>query len=325
MAFKAKTWEHDEKLVPSSVTDEGNATAEVMHARNFVWDPIGLAWVRATQAGAGGGGGAVTVADGADVAQGSRADAAWVSGSGTVIALLKKIASAGGSAVSIADGADVAQGTTTDASTASTTIGLLKAIKAAVQGTVAVSGTFWQATQPVSGTFWQATQPVSAVSLPTHGVTVADGADTAQGTTTDLSSANTVIGILKAIKAAVQGTLAVSGTFWQAVQPVSGTFWQATQPVSIAAMPSTPVTGTFWQATQPVSGAVSVSNLPTTQSVADTAQQTRNGVPVISTYDMDNRILLEQMLLELKYQTALLASLAPPSATASRPDLALLT
>jgi hypothetical protein len=48
---------------------------------------------------------------------------------------------------------------------------------------VPVSGTFWQATQPVSGTFWQATQPVS-------------------------------------------------GTFWQATQPVSGTFWQATQPVS---------------------------------------------------------------------------------------------
>lgn len=34
---------------------------------------------------------------------------------------------------------------------------------------------------------------------------------------------------------------------------VTGTFFQATQPVSIATMPSTPVTGTFWQATQPVS------------------------------------------------------------------------
>ena len=38
---------------------------------------------------------------------------------------------------------------------------------------------------------------------------------------------------------------------------VTGTFWQATQPVSIASMPSTPVTGTFWQATQPVSAAAS--------------------------------------------------------------------
>lgn len=33
----------------------------------------------------------------------------------------------------------------------------------------------------------------------------------------------------------INGTVPVSGTFWQATQPVSGTFWQATQPVSIAA------------------------------------------------------------------------------------------
>jgi len=33
----------------------------------------------------------------------------------------------------------------------------------------------------------------------------------------------------------VDGTVAVTGTFWQATQPVSGTFWQATQPVSLAA------------------------------------------------------------------------------------------
>jgi hypothetical protein len=43
----------------------------------------------------------------------------------------------------------------------------------------------------------------------------------------------------------IGSTIAVSGTFWQAVQPVSGTFWQAVQPVS----------GTFWQTTQPVSAA----------------------------------------------------------------------
>src|ERR1035437_4855164 len=55
----------------------------------------------------------------------------------------------------------------------------------------------------------------------------------------------------------VTGSVAVTGTFWQATQPVSGAFWQATQPVSIATMPTTPVTGTFWQTTQPISGAVS--------------------------------------------------------------------
>ena len=66
------------------------------------------------------------------------------------------------------------------------------------------------------------------------------------------------------------GTIGVTGTFWQTTQPVSiatmpttpvtGTFWQATQPVSIATMPSTPVTGTFWQTTQPVSGTVTIQD-----------------------------------------------------------------
>ncbi len=51
----------------------------------------------------------------------------------------------------------------------------------------------------------------------------------------------------------------------------TGTYWQATQPVSLATAPTTPVTGTFWQATQPVSGTfyqatqpVSIASMPTT-------------------------------------------------------------
>ncbi len=58
------------------------------------------------------------------------------------------------------------------------------------QATQPVSGTFYQATQPVSGTFWQATQPVS-------------------GPLTDTQ--------LRA------SAVPVSGTFWQTTQPVSGT------------------------------------------------------------------------------------------------------
>ena len=94
-------------------------------------------------------------------------------------------------------------------------------------------------------------------------------------------------------------TQAVTGTFWQTVQPISGTvavsnfpltqavtgtFWQTTQPVSVASLPlpsgaatsanqtngnqvtqvsnfplTQAVTGTFWQTTQPVSGTVSIS------------------------------------------------------------------
>lgn len=62
----------------------------------YYWDVATLEWVKGTQPAAGGGG-AVTIADGADVAQGAVADAAWVAGDGTVIAILKAIAgSAGG-------------------------------------------------------------------------------------------------------------------------------------------------------------------------------------------------------------------------------------
>lgn len=68
----------------------------VIEGRNFVYDSGSLSWIAMTQPG-GGSGGAVTVADGADVAQGSTTDAA-VQGdnSGTISAklrgLLKSIA-----------------------------------------------------------------------------------------------------------------------------------------------------------------------------------------------------------------------------------------
>lgn len=132
----------------------------------------------------GGGGGAVTVADGADVAQGTTVDAAWTSGAGTVISLLKKIASAGGSAVSIADGADVAKGTTSDpawsGSGASTIVAALKAIYAKVAGTLTtvISGSV-----AVTGTFFQATQPVSAASLPLPALAATSALQTTINTT----------------------------------------------------------------------------------------------------------------------------------------------
>jgi hypothetical protein len=74
----------------------------------------------------------------------------------------------------------------------------------------------------------------------------------------------------------VQGTVAVTGTFYQATQPVSGTVavtgaYQATQPVSLATAPTTPVTGTFWQATQPVSGTVTATGPLTDTELRATA------------------------------------------------------
>jgi hypothetical protein len=55
------------------------------------WDVNTLAWVKGTQPS--GGGGAITIADGSDVAEGNTADAAWAGiGAGTVVSILKKIA-----------------------------------------------------------------------------------------------------------------------------------------------------------------------------------------------------------------------------------------
>jgi len=50
------------------------------------------------------------------------------------------------------------------------------------QATQPVSGTFWQATQPVSGTFWQATQPISGA------VTVSSGTITTVGTVSAITA-----------------------------------------------------------------------------------------------------------------------------------------
>lgn len=108
--------------------------------------------------------------------------------------------------------------------------------------------------------------------------TIANGADVAEGATTDAPASSTdaetttartgvslwkgVKNVLLLIKTALGGGLPAalgtggglkvdgSGT----PIPVTGTFYPATQPVSIASMPSTPVTGTFYPATQPVSG-----------------------------------------------------------------------
>jgi len=132
----------------------------------------------------------------------------------------------------------------------------------ATNDSVAVTGTFYQATQPVSGpltdtqlrasaipvtgTFYQATQPVSLASLPA------------------LSAGTNAIGKLAANSGVTIGAVEIAAS--QSIA-VTGTFYQATQPVSIAASvevtgpltdtqlraSAVPVTGTFYQATQPVS------------------------------------------------------------------------
>jgi len=111
-------------------------------------------------------------------------DAAGVPISATNPLSVSLVAGGGGTAISIADGADVTQGSLADSSSALTVNGLLKAIKALLGAPLAVTGSFYQATQPVSGSLtvsgsvsvsnFPATQLVSAIALP-----LPDGAATA--------------------------------------------------------------------------------------------------------------------------------------------------
>lgn len=170
--------------------------------------------------------------------------------------------------------------------------------------TVAVTGTFWQATQPVSGTFFQATQPVSAASLPlpsgastsalqTTGNTSLANLDVLLSTRlkpadvlTGVTTVSTVTSLTQMNGVAISMGTGVRDSGTQRVTiatndsvPVIGTFFQATQPVSLASAPTTPVTGTFWQATQPVSATdLDIRNLVFATDKIDISGSTSVGV-----------------------------------------------
>jgi hypothetical protein len=85
---------------------------------------------------------------------------------------------------------------------------------------------------------WErATGTAGAISTSSGGgggaATIADGADVAEGTTTDASSANTVIGLLKNIKAALAGTLTTNATLSAETTKVIGTVNQGTSPWTV--------------------------------------------------------------------------------------------
>jgi hypothetical protein len=113
-----------------------------------------------------------------------------------------------------------------------------------VSGTVGITGSV-----AVTGTFWQATQAVSLSSLPA------------------LATGSNTIG---KIDQGVGGASAWKVDGSAVTQPVSGTFWQATQPVSIAATVavSGPLTDTQLRA---AAVPVSVSSLPLPSGAATEA------------------------------------------------------
>lgn len=125
----------------------------------------------------------------------------------------------------------------------------LRASAVPVSGTVTANTGL---TQPLTDTQLRATAlPISAASLPLPSGAAQDGTDISSPTAMPTGGVG-IRGWLSAIWTKLNGSLAVTGTFWQSTQPVSGTFWQTTQPVS------GPLTDTQIRATPlPISGTVS--------------------------------------------------------------------
>lgn len=124
---------------------------------------------------------------------------------------------------------------------------------------------------PVQVSNFPAVQPVSATALPLPAGAAQDGTD-ATGVTPPTGASgirgwlSSCYQQLASILAKLNGTVAVTGTFWPSTQPVSGS-------VSVSNLPATqPVSGTVavsnLPATQPVSGSVNVANFPAIQPVS---------------------------------------------------------
>src|SRR3989344_392190 len=151
---------------------------------------------------------------------------------------------------------------------------------------LAVTGTFWQATQPVSGTFWQATQPVSIAATVTEdgsgvtqpvsnaGLTALNGAitgtevqvdvltmPTVTVTATDLDIRNLTSTDVVTVTGGAGQTADVKITLDSesvavtnaGITTIAGAVAGTEMQVDVLTMPTVAVTGTFWQTTQPVS------------------------------------------------------------------------
>jgi hypothetical protein len=238
-------------------------------------------------------GSAVSIADGADVAEGSTADAAWSgTGSGSVIAVLKKIATAGGSAVSIADGSDVAEGAKADIAVtgdnSGTVSGKLRGlnkiwadvwdsanhwIKVSIQNaTLAVTQSGTWTVQPgntANTTAWKVdgsavTQPISAATLPLPSGAATAAKQPALGTA-GTASADVIsvqgIASMTPLATSVASLPLPAGASTAAKQPALGTAGAASTDVlsvqGIASM--TPLKTDGSGVTQPISGSVTAN------------------------------------------------------------------
>jgi hypothetical protein len=162
----------------------------------------------------------------------------------------------------------------------STTANGLQVDVTRVQGSVAVTGTFWQATQPVSGTLAATQSGAWTVAATQSGAWTV----TQSGAWSVTANIGTTGGL--ALDATLTGgtarTKITDGTTNAAVKAAS-TAAAAIDPALVVAISpnnSVAVTGTFWQATQPVSGTVTanlgtVAGLALDATISNGTQRTR--------------------------------------------------
>jgi hypothetical protein len=143
-------------------------------------------------------------------------------------------------------------------------------VTTSVSGSVAVTGTFWQATQPVSGTV-----AVTNANL--------DAALSTLATDAKLNSVKTAVELIddgiatvaSAITSKGMAAVGTDGTNARILKTDSSGELQ----VDVLTMPTVAVTGTFWQATQPVSGTVTANLAAGTNNIGDVDVLTLPALP----------------------------------------------
>lgn len=146
------------------------------------------------------------------------------------------------------------------------------------------------------------TLPVSATALPLPTGAAQDGAD-GTGITQPAGGVGIrgwLSGIYKALTgtltAAITGTVAVTGTFFQGTQPVSGTFFQATQPVSAAALPLPAGAATSANQTTPVVKGTQGTTAEPTQDLKDSGRTSIIiNIPEVASVAAEALLTLNQM------------------------------
>lgn len=136
-----------------------------------------------------------------------------------------------------------------------------------------------QGTVPVSGTFWQATQPVSAASLPLPAGAALDASVTALSAKFGALGQAAMVGAAPVVIASNQSAIPVSGTFWQSTQPISA----ASLPLPTGAATETTLAALNTKVTAVNTGAVTISAaLPAGTNVigALTANQSVNNAQI---------------------------------------------